>query len=188
MSMEWVMLSNHLSFCCFPLLLPSVFPSISFPPTSTCLYCNFTSIFLCFNTFFKKLSDPVLLFYGWCYSNPWRSLFNSTPNCILNIPFSPCTRRCPHLPPANPDLGSEPSSSLRWVCRVAVSRQTASQVQQPAHCSRFCPFYFTHCPPCGLVDFSKYNSRHVSHLLKISPWLHRMPGIKSKLFFLAQWV
>lgn len=45
---------------------------------------------------------------------------------------------------------------------------------------------FTHCPPCGLADFSKYNSCHVSPLLKISPWLPRMLGIKSKLFFLAQ--
>ena len=88
-----------LSFC-----LQS-FPASAFFSPNTCLYYNFSYIFLCFNTSFKKLLYPLLLFYGCCYSNPWKSLFSSAPKCILNIPFSPCTRRCPHLPPCQPRPG-----------------------------------------------------------------------------------
>lgn len=36
---------------------------------------------------FFKLLDPLLLFYGCCHSNPWKSLFNSTLEVYFKYPL-----------------------------------------------------------------------------------------------------
>ena len=187
----WCYLTISFSAASFSFFLQSFPVSAFFFPMLA--YTIILPVFAYASIHFFKLLDPLLLFYGCCYSNPWKSLFNST----LEVYFKyPLLSMYTEMPSPVPHPGPQPTPT--WALSHPHLSDGSAVLLSPDRLSLRCSSLltvllasvlstFTHCPPCGLADFSKYNSRHVSPLLKISPWLPSMLGIRSKLFILAQW-